>query len=110
LILAGAIVDPGHFATTPGSTIIELSEAFLHTLADGDHMFRTVFEGGFANVGLTVARATPSPQQDSDLNLTSANRNRARLTRTGIATPVGILVLTVTGAAFLVTRRRSNLR
>ena len=61
LELGGQTVDPSNYQVTAGSTIIELTEAYLKTLANGVYQFKAIFDAGYADLALTVAVAAGPP-------------------------------------------------
>ncbi len=55
----GELVDDSHYTITSGSTIITLTEDYLCTLNNGEHLYRAVFSDGFADLQLIVNVAVP---------------------------------------------------
>ena len=53
-----AIVDPGNYTVTSGSTIITFKESYLKALSAGTHTFRVEFTDGYADLMLTVQTLT----------------------------------------------------
>jgi len=67
LTLNGAEIASSNFYTAQsGSTIITLLDSYLKTLSNGTHIFRAVFDDGYANLTLVIANPTsPAPGQQS---------------------------------------------
>jgi hypothetical protein len=80
LLYKGAVIDPGNYTLTEGSTIITLKESYLKTYANGTHEFVAEFsDGGTAAVSLTVN----APAAAANAAVTNAETTAGAAPRTG---------------------------
>jgi len=70
LTKSGTAIPASNYTVAQGSTLITLTEAYLTTLADGNHTFRAEFSDGHANINLIISRGFGNVPQTGVADIT----------------------------------------
>lgn len=114
--LDGKLVDPSMFTVKSGSTIIEFTQEFKNSLANGNHNLEFKFKNGYANTNILVLANNNEDKNNNkeDKNNNNVvnnkklkNTNKNNLPKTNISNSTMLLAITSL-AGFLYSKKKNK--
>ena len=109
VLLDGKVVDSSMYNVKSGSTIIEFTQEFKNSLANGNHNLEFKFKNGYANTNILVLANNNEDKNNKNVvdNKKLKNTNKNNLPKTNISNSTMLLAITSL-AGFLYSKKKNK--